>query len=146
MRLVRGALGTLMLAFALPAPASPCPAVVTATVLKAHAGAVINECKQEKEGGKLQYEAKITSKDGKRMELDVDPSGKILLTEENVELETVPAAVVAAFIAKYPGAKASRAEKQTASGGKVTYALTFGSGASRKEATFGSDGTFVEEE
>jgi hypothetical protein len=146
MRLVRGTLGMLMLAFALPASASPCPANVTASVLKAHAGAVVTECKQETEHGKVQYEVKITSKDGARKELDVDPGGKILLTEEYVELASVPQAVVTAFTAKFPGAKASRAEKQTASDGKVTYELAFGSGAARKEATFSSDGAFLEEE
>jgi hypothetical protein len=145
-RIPRTGGAVLLLALASPSSASPCPAKIAEAVLKAHAGAVVNECKQETEHGKVQYEVKITSKDGARKELDVDPGGKILLTEEYVELASVPQAVVTAFTAKFPGAKASRAERQTASDGKVTYELVFGSGAARKEATFSSDGSFLEEE
>jgi uncharacterized membrane protein YkoI len=147
MRLVSGTLGAVeVLAFVAPALASPCPANVADAVLKAHVGAVVNECKQETEDGKLQYEVKITSKDGKRMELDVDFGGKILLTEEYVELADVPAAVLTAFTARFPGAKASRAEKLTALDGKVIYEIAFADGAAKKEATFTADGAPVEEE
>jgi hypothetical protein len=147
MRLILDTLGAVTaLALAVPALASPCPANVTDAVLPAHAGAVVNECKQETEGGKLQYEVKITLKDGKRMAFDVDPAGTILLTEEYVELAAVPPAVMTAFTAKFPGAKATKAEKQTASDGKVTYEIRFGAVAAKKEATFTADGAMVEEE
>jgi hypothetical protein len=147
MRLTPGTLGALMaLAFTVPVSASPCPANVTEVVLKAHVGAVVNACKQETEYGKVQYEVKITAKDGKRMELDVDPGGTILLTEEHIELAAVPSSVMTAFAAKFPGAKATRAEKQTEADGKVTYEIAFGEGAARKEATFTADGGAVEEE
>jgi uncharacterized membrane protein YkoI len=106
----------------------------------------VKDCKQETEDGKLQYEVKITLKDGKRMELDVDPAGKILLTEEYVELAAVPAAVMSTLATKFPGAKATRAEKQTASDGKVTYEIAFGAGEAKKEATFTADGAMVEED
>jgi hypothetical protein len=118
---------------------------VTDAVLKAHAGAVVGECKKEIEDGKPQYEVKITLKDGKRMELDVDTAGQILLTEEYVELAAVPPAVMTAFAAKYPGAKPSKAERQTAADGSVNYELAFGAGAAAKEATFAADGTPVED-
>jgi hypothetical protein len=51
-----------------------------------------------------------------------------------------------AFAAKYGAAKPTRAEMQTAADGKVTYELAFAAGTKKKEATFGSDGAFVEEE
>lgn len=147
MRWIPGTLGAAaVLALAVPALASPCPAKVTDAVLQAHAGAVIKECKQETEDGKLQYEAKITSKDGKPMELDIDPGGTILLTEESVELAAIPPAVMAGFAAQFPGAKPTRAEKQTASDGKVTYEVRIGAGAAKKEATFTADGALVEQE
>ena len=136
--------GTLLVV-AIPAWASPCPTNVTDAAIHAHAGAVANECKQETEDGKLRYEVKITLKDGKRLELEVDPAGTILLTEEQVELAAVPPAVMTAFAAKYPGARATKAEKQTASDGSVTYELAFGAGAAKKEAAFNADGTAVEE-
>ena len=135
-----------LLASVVPALASPCPSKVTDAVLRAHAGAVVGECKQETEDGIVQYEVKITLKDGKRAELDVDPGGTILLTEEYVELAAVPPAVMTAFAAKFPGAKATKGEKQTAADGKVTYELAFGSGAAQQEATFTADGAPLEEE
>jgi hypothetical protein len=147
MRLIQGIIGAAaVFALATPASASPCPANVTDAVLHAHAGAVVNECKQETEDGELQYEVKITLKDGKHMGLDVDPAGKILQTEEYVEIAAVPAAVMTAFATKFPGAKATRAEKQTASDGKVTYEIRYGAAAAKKEATFTADGALVEEE
>lgn len=146
MRLILSTLGAVtLLALAAPALASPCPAKVTDAVLRAHAGAVVNECKQETEDGNLEYEVKITLKDGQRAELDVDPGGAILLTEEYIELVAVPPAVMTALAAKFPGAKATKAEKQTASDGKVTYELAFEAGAAKKEATFTADGAPVEE-
>ncbi len=147
MRWIPGTLGAVTaLALAVPASASPCPASVTAAVLQVHAGAVVNGCKQETEDGKPQYEVKITLKDGTRMEIDVDPAGKILLTEEPVDLATVPAAVMTTFATKFPGAKATKAEKQTSSDGKVTYEIAFGAGEAEKEATFSADGALLDEE
>src|SRR5258706_3585284 len=141
---MRRALWTLgavaLMQIAVPALASPCPPNVTEAALHAHAGAVANECKQETEDGKLLYEVKVTLKDGKRLELEVDPDGTILLTEERIELAAVPPAVMTAFAAKFPGAKATAAEKQTAANGNVTYELAFGAGATQKETTFTADG------
>jgi hypothetical protein len=134
-----------LLAFAAPAAASPCPAGVTAAVLKAHAGAAIERCKAETEYGKLKYEVEIVPKGGKRLELEVDTKGTILLTEESVDLAVVPPAVMNAFAAQFPGAKATRAVKQTDADGNVSYELSFGAGAAEKDATFTEDGAPVED-
>ncbi|HEX4825385.1 MAG TPA: hypothetical protein VFV19_13865 [Candidatus Polarisedimenticolaceae bacterium] len=113
---------------------------------KAHAGATIASCKQERENGKTQFEVTLAATTGKGMSLDVSPDGTILLTEQYVALSDVPPAVMKAFAAKYGAANPTRAEMQTAADGKVTYELAFAAGTKKKEATFGSDGTFVEEE
>jgi hypothetical protein len=147
MRLSSWILGAVVpLALAPPALASPCPEKVTEAVLRAHAGAVVSECKQETEDGVVQYEVTIKLKNGKQAELDVDPGGTILMTEEYVELAAVPPAVMTAFAAKFPGVKATNAAKQTAADGKITYELAAGSGDAKKEATFTADGAPVEEE
>ena len=129
-----------------PVFATECPPTIKAAIEKAHPGPKNLACKEEKEEGKLQYEVKITGKDGKEMELDVSPEGKILLTEEQVALDRVPAAVTKSLMAKYHDAKATAAEKQTNAGGKVAYEIAFESGKEKKEATFTADGTLVEEE
>ena len=81
-----------------------------------------------------------------KLELDLSPAGALLKSEEKIALEALPAAVGKALIAKYPGAKATRAEKIALAGGKVSYEVAFDAGKDRKEATFAADGTFVEEE
>src|SRR5262245_64608221 len=124
-----------------------CPDPVKAAVDKAYPGAKIASCKQEHEDGREQIEVKLTRKDGGKMELDVALDGKILQTEEQVGLDTVPAAVMKAFAAKYPKAKATRAEKETHENGGVFFELGFqGEKGKPKEATFAADGKFVEEE
>jgi hypothetical protein len=123
-----------------------CPPAVRSAAVKAHPDAAVTACKQEKEHGKTQYEVKLTGKAGEKLELDVSPDGTILLTEEYVDLKNVPPAVMNAFHGKYAGATPTRAEKQTAADGKVSYELAFAVSGKKKEATFTSEGGFVEEE
>jgi hypothetical protein len=129
-----------------PVAASDCPPAVTASVQKAHAGATIASCKHEHENGKIQFEVQLAAPTGTGISLDVSPDGTILLTEQDVAVSDVPAAVMKAFATKYGAAKPTRAEMQTAADGKVTYELAFPAVPNKKEATFVSDGTFVDEE
>ena len=89
---------------------------------------------------------KLTAKDGRKLELDVDPAGAILFTEESVAVSSVPQVVIAALGAKYTAAKPTRAEKQTAADGTISYELAFTTGGKKKESTFKADGSLVEEE
>jgi hypothetical protein len=124
--------------------ASPrCPSVVTEAAAKAVPGGKIIACKAEREHDKQQFEIKLDS-DGKRIELDISPEGAVLQTEERVELAMVPAPVMTALAAKYPGSKAERAEKQTKTGSGVSYEIAFVDQGKRHEATFSADGTFLE--
>src|SRR5262249_45820360 len=117
-----------------------------AAVQKAYPEVKSPTCKEEREDGKVEYTVKLTTKDGRNLEIDISPEGRILLTEEVVDVKTLPTAVTKAFAAKYPTAKPTRAEKQTHEDGKVTYEIAFGSGKGKKEATFGEDGSLIEEE
>ncbi len=126
--------------------AAECPPSVRTAVEKAHPGAKIAGCKEERERGRLQYEVGITTKEGKKMELDISPEGALLLTEESVPSDAVPEMVKKALAAKYPDAKEIEAEKQTAADGKVSYEIAFKVGNDRKELTFTPDGKLVEEE
>ena len=123
-----------------------CPAAVKNAIDKAFPKATIATCKAEKEHGHDQFEVKIAKADGNKAEVDVSPDGKILQVEEKIALDKVPAAVMKAFAAKYPKAKADAAEKQTPATGAPTYELAFATDKGRKEATFSEDGKFVEEE
>jgi hypothetical protein len=124
-----------------------CPAAVTSAVAKAYPDGTVSSCKHEVEDGHEQFEVKLTRKAGGMLELDVSPDGKILQTEEQIELKDVPDAVTKAFAAKYPKAKATRAERELHADGNTYYELGFVGGKGKKqEATFAADGKFVEEE
>lgn len=124
---------------------SSCPAAVTTSIGKAFPSATIGACKAEREHGKDQFEVKLTTAGSAPFVVDAAPDGTILQVEETIAIDALPAAVKKAFAAKYPQAKADRAEKQTA-GKDVRYEIAFSAESRRKEATFAADGRFVEEE
>lgn len=128
------------------AAAADCPAAVKTAIDKAFPKATISTCTAEKEHGRDQFEVVLVKHGGGKAEVDVAPDGKILVVEEPIPMNQVPAAVMKAFAAKYPKAKATRAEKETETGGKPKYELGFEASGTKKEATFAEDGTFVEEE
>lgn len=123
---------------------STCPASVTGGVQKAYPESKTKSCKQEKVEGKIQYEAVIKTKDARKIEIDLSPDGAILLTEEKVPMESLPAAVTTAFETKYPKDKILGAEKQAKTDGDVTFELAFKDNGKKHQATFKDDGTFVE--
>jgi hypothetical protein len=102
-------------------------------------------CKAEKADGREQFEVKL-DQGGQRIEVDVASDGTILQTESVIPVAEVPANVMSAFSAKYPGAKVTRAEKQARRGKGSFYELKFDAQPKPKEVTFAEDGTFVEEE
>jgi hypothetical protein len=129
-----------------PALAGDCPAQVKAAAIKAQPTAKVEACKKEVEDGATQYAVKLSGAAGEKLEVDVSPDGRILLTEQRVALGTVPQAVLVALKAKHAGATPERAEKQTHPDGKVSYEIAFTAGKTTMEDTFNEDGTFVEEE
>ena len=126
--------------------ATACPAAVTASIAKEFPGATTTGCKAEHEDGRDQFEVKVVRSDGEKVEADVAPDGAMLQTEQVIPLDQVPAKVMTAFGAKYPGAKPVRAEKQVRTGKGSFYEIKFAAEPKAKEATFAEDGTFVEEE
>jgi hypothetical protein len=143
---VAAAAATIAALSPVPLAAAECPAVVTAAVQKAHAGATIASCKQEEENGKPRFRVKLAATSAKGMELDVTPGGAIILTEQDVAVSDVPPVIMATFAAKFGAVKPTRATMQTASHGKITYELAFVDGIRKKEATFALDGAFIEAE
>jgi hypothetical protein len=122
-----------------------CPAPVIAGVSKAFPKVTISACKPERDHGKDIFEVKLTRSGGDRLEVDVAADGTILQVEEPIAVDALPDAVRKAFATKYPRAKATGANKQTA-GKDVRYEIAFVVDKARKEATFSADGAFVEEE
>ena len=134
--------GTAVQSTAAPA----CPAAVTASIVKEFPGAATTTCKLEHVDGRDQFEVKINKSGNEKVEVDVAPDGAILQTEQAIPLGQVPARVMTAFGAKYPGAKPLRAEKQVRTGKGAFYEIKFAAEPKAKEATFAEDGAFLEEE
>ena len=123
---------------------SKCPEAISGAVQTAYPESKISSCKQEKEDGKIQFVVSLASKTAGNVELDLDTTGSILLTEQIVPVDSVSKGAMSGFKSKYPGVKISRAEKQTKPDGSVTYELSFQDKNKKHDATFRQNGEFVE--
>lgn len=123
-------------------PAS-CPAAVTGSVAKQFPASALSSCKSEGEHGHEQFEVKLVDQGGEHIEVDVAPDGTILQVEQMLPVDRVPAKVLAAFAAKYPGVTPTSAEKQTRPGKPATYEIAFTADSRARESTFAEDGAFV---
>lgn len=97
---------------------------------------------KEVEDGKTLYEAE-TKVNGKTRDVTIDAEGKIVTTEEEVAIDTIPAAARAAIEKAAAGGKITLVEKVT-SGSAVKYeaAITPKSGK-KKEVSFNAEGAPV---
>jgi len=117
------------------------PAAVKATILKEAAGAKIGEIEKEIENGTLTYEATFV-RDGKTVEIEVAPTGKLLCTEVELALGDVPAAVKATILKEANGAKIEEVEMAT-EGGKTFYEAEFEVGGKEVEIKVAPDGKLL---
>ena len=115
---------------------------MTSAATKAYPDATIRSCVAEN----ASFEVKLARKDRTVVELDISAKGEIEQVEERIAVAALPAAVTQAFAGKYPKLTILSAEQQTKADHSVTYELAFKAGKARHEATFKSDGTFVEQE
>lgn len=95
------------------------PAAVQAAVKERTRNATLVGISTEKEEGKTMYEVE-TKVDGKSRDLLFDQSGTIVETEEEVDIETLPAPARAAFEKRAMGGTLAKVEKVMA-GGTTTY-------------------------
>lgn len=97
---------------------------------------------KEVEDGKTMYEAE-TKVDGKTRDVTIDADGKIVMTEQEVAIATIPAPARAAIEKEASGGKITLVEKVT-KGTDVKYeaAITPKSGK-KKEVSFSADGSPV---
>ena len=118
------------------------PAPVRKTVEDLSKSSTIVGLAREVEDGKTLYEAE-TKVNGKTRDLTIDAEGKIVMTEDEVAIDSIPAAARAAIEKEAAGGKITLVEKVT-KGGDVKYeaAITPKSGK-KKEVSFSADGAAV---
>ena len=107
-------------------------------------GGEIKTITSEKEKGVTQYEVE-TILNGKHRDFNLDSQGKLVSVEEEVALDSIPAAVRAAIQKKVAGGKLERVEAITA-GSKVTWEASFANPKGKKqEFQVAADGSAVKD-
>jgi len=117
------------------------PMPVQQTVKEQTKDATLVGITKEKENGKTVYEVE-TKVNGKGRDILVDTTGAVIEVEQEVEIDSIPAAAKAAIEKKAAGAKITRVETLT-KGGKTTYEAAITKGKKTSEITVAADGSAV---
>lgn len=104
-------------------------------------GATVKGVSKEVEGGNTLYEIE-TSVNGKGRDLTFDASGTLLEVEEEVALESLPAAVRAAVEKEAAGGKISKVETVT-KGTLISYEADIKKDGKHSEVKVNADGTLA---
>jgi hypothetical protein len=115
------------------------PAAVQKTVLEQTKGATIRGLAKEVENGKTQYELE-TKVNGHNRDLIIDPAGKVLEVEEQVDIATLPAAVQAEVKKSLGGGKVLLFESVTKDGTLTGYEASVEKGGKNSSISMGPDG------
>ena len=86
------------------------PPAVKETVQKEIQGATVKGYSKEVENGRTEYEVEMIV-DGKSRDISMDPSGKIIEIEQEVSLDAVPAAAMAAIRKGAEGSSIQKVEE-----------------------------------
>ena len=124
---------------------SDLPAAVQKAVDDLSKGATVNGFSQEKEKGQTFYEAEMTL-DGHSKDVLMDPTGAVVELEEEVELDSLPAAVKDGLQAKAGKGKLVKVESLTKHDKLVAYEAQVRSGAKKSEVQVGPDGKPLDHE
>jgi len=114
------------------------PAAVQKTIQEETRNAEIVGLAEEQEAGKTVYEVE-TRVNGKSRDVTVDTAGQVIEREEEVALDTIPAAAKAAIEKAAAGSTIEKVESVTR-GGATNYEASLKKGGKKSEIVVGSDG------
>jgi uncharacterized membrane protein YkoI len=117
------------------------PAPVQKAVQEQSKGAVIRGFTKEVENGKTEYEAELTV-NGHGKDISFDPAGNIVAVEEEVTLESLPAAARAAIQKAAEGGTLRKVESVT-EGGKSFYEADIRKGGKSSEVQVDASGARI---
>jgi hypothetical protein len=121
------------------------PPAVQKTVEANLNGAEIKNINKETEKGVVQYEVESIL-NGKHRDFDVDSKGKLLVVEEEISIDGIPAAAKATILKKVGTGKLGMVETFTRPGGETMYEASYTSKAGKKaEVLVKADGTETKE-
>ena len=125
---------------------SDLPPAVQATVKEQSKGATIRGFTKETEKGKTTYEVELT-KDGRGKDVSMDANGKVVEVEEEVALNSIPAAARTAIEKGATGGKVLKVEAVSAgSGAPQAFEAQVLKGGKRSEVRVAPDGSPKPEE
>jgi uncharacterized membrane protein YkoI len=124
---------------------SDLPPVVEQTVAAQSSGATIRGFSQETENGQTYYEAEMMV-DGHSKDVLIDAKGAVVEVEEEVAIDTLPAAVKAGLVAKAGVGKILKVESIKKHDKLVAYEAKVNSNGKRSEVQVGPDGKPLDHE
>jgi Putative beta-lactamase-inhibitor-like, PepSY-like len=123
-------------------PCKSVPAVLSDAVKAAYPKAVVKSCAKETDKDEVAYE--FSTDEGKvHRDILYSETGKLIVVEETIPFERVPAAVKSALKKKHPKGKVALSEKLTGDG-VVKYEFSVKSGGKTVEIVFDEQGKEVE--
>lgn len=117
------------------------PVPVRQSITEQTKGAQIKSIVKETEGGKTLYEVESVVS-GRTRDLMIDSTGSVVTIEEEIALDSLPAAAKSAIERLAAGGKISKIESVT-SGTKVVYEATILKGKKKSELSVTADGNLV---
>jgi uncharacterized membrane protein YkoI len=120
------------------------PAAAAKSLREHASGAKITNLSEEKDEGKMVYEARFSAK-GHIHEITVDANGKLISDEQVIAVAESPDPVRAAIGKEAAGGKVDKLEHIT-EGGKVFYEALISTKGKREEVKFGRDGKVLARE
>jgi hypothetical protein len=115
------------------------PPAVEKTVTAQSKGATIKGFSEEKENGQTYYEAEMMFS-GHSKDVLIDKDGAVVEVEEQVALDSIPAAVKEGLQRKAGSGKILKVESLTKHGKLVAYEAKVQTGTKKKEIQVGPDG------
>jgi hypothetical protein len=150
MRFTKWTLATLLLTCAIASQAgaqererrlkrSDLPAPVLKTVVQESQGATVRGYSSETSNGQLEYEVALRVR-GHNKDVSIAPDGSVLEIEEEVAIDSLPAAVRDGLQQLAGSGKITKVESLTKHGAIVAYEAQVRTGAKRSEVQVGPDG------
>jgi hypothetical protein len=117
------------------------PPAVQKTVQDEAKGGDIKSIAKETEKGVVQYEVE-TMLNGKHRDFEVDTKGTLLVVEEEISIDSIPAAAKAAIMKKVADGKLGLVETFKKGGGETMYEAAYtGKNGKKHEVLVKADGT-----
>jgi hypothetical protein len=121
------------------------PPAVQKTVQEQTKGATVLGLSKEVENGKTQYELE-TKVNGRTRDLLIDPAGKVVEVEEEVDIASLPAAVQAEMKKSLGEGRIVRLESITKDGVLTAYEASAQKGGKKSSVEMGPDGKILPKE